>query len=477
MRVRKSTLVWVAAASLLLGLWVSQYVIDVSPILYIGCVGIVPLTKRGTIVSLVIISVCFVSLGLLRSEAWASSSSFVNQKVGSQVVVRGLVVTDTVFDDRRQLEFEIDDVVLIDDGQLINISGRMRIRGFGAPMVMRKDTVEITGKLQRGFGARVASMSFAHIEVTGRSTSQLEAFRRSFSARLFSGLSDEEASLALGILVGQRSSISEQNENNLRAVGLTHIIAVSGYNLSVLVRLARRRLGGLSKFQSTLMSILLVVLFVSIAGYSASIIRATWVIGLSLLAWYFGRSIRPIVLLMLSAAATAWFNPFYLWYDIGWWLSFAAFFGVLMIGPQLQQRIYAGKKPHFVMQLAIESFAASLMTAPLIMWIFERVSIVSLLANILVVPVIPLIMILSFIAGMMALVYSDFLITKLAFVLTSITLSYVLFISDKLAAIPFAEVKIGFSTTQMLLTYAIILVATFVLHKKTKLSEPYNLLE
>lgn len=470
-------MVWLGSGGILLGLWSAQYIDRISVWFYVVSLILLPVIRFRKFISVIGLLLCTFTLGVFRSQAWLSSHRAADRLIGQKVVVEGRVITDSIYDDRRQTEIEIDQVTIYIKDNTIKPKGKIRIRGFGAPLVLRHDIIRATGKLNSGFGTRIASMSFTSIEVLARSGSKLEEFRRSFSANLFSQLSDQDASLALGILVGQRSSITDQNQNNLRAAGLTHIIAVSGYNLSVLVRLVRRRLGRLSKFQAMVISVTLITLFIMIAGASASIVRAAWVIGLSLAAWYVGRTIRPIVLLMLSAAGSVWFNPDFIWYDIGWWLSFAAFFGVLMIGPQLQTRIFKNKKPNFLIQVAIESLAASLMTMPLIMWVFTRVSLVSLLANILVVPLIPIIMVLSFGAGIMIFISSKFLLTKLITAITGLLLSYILSISAWLASIPYSELIVSINTAQLLTIYLIIIVATWVLHQKTSLIKPYDLLE
>jgi len=77
-----------------------------------------------------------------------------------------------------------------------------------------------------------------------------------------------------------------------------------------------------------------------VAGTSASIVRAAVISVLTLAAWYYGRAIRPLLLLLLAAAVTAYANPVYLWADISWYLSFLAFFGILVLGPLVTSRLY-----------------------------------------------------------------------------------------------------------------------------------------
>ncbi|MGB4966830.1 MAG: ComEC/Rec2 family competence protein, partial [Candidatus Saccharimonadales bacterium] len=140
-------------------------------------------------------------------------------------------------------------------------------------------------------------------------------------------------------------------------------------------------------------------MFLLFTGASASIVRASIVSTLSLAAWYYGRRVRPLLLVLGPAALTAYANPVYVWSDIGWYLSFLAFFGILMIAPKVLELLYPGRQPPLLVQVAVETFAAELMTIPLILYIFGQVSFVGLLANVLVVSMIPLAMLLCLLAG------------------------------------------------------------------------------
>src|SRR5205807_2186671 len=104
---------------------------------------------------------------------------------------------------------------------------------------------------------------------------------------------------------------------------------VSGYNLTIIIRgLNRLKLG--SKYQRLILSLAFIAFFVLVTGFSASIVRAAIVSTLSLWAWFYGRKIRAVLLIAFTAALTGLINPFYIWGDLGWYLSFLAFFGVLI---------------------------------------------------------------------------------------------------------------------------------------------------
>ena len=109
-------------------------------------------------------------------------------------------------------------------------------------------------------------------------------------------LPEPNASFGLGILVGQRNNLPTELYQQMIMVGLVHIVAVSGYNLTILVR-AVGRLKLFSKYQQLILSLLVIAAFLLVTGFSASIVRAAIVSTLGLIAWFYGRKPQPIVIL------------------------------------------------------------------------------------------------------------------------------------------------------------------------------------
>src|SRR5690606_35008252 len=144
-----------------------------------------------------------------------------------------------------------------------------------------------------------------------------------------------------------------------------------------------------SKYQAFISSVVLIAGFIAITGASPAIVRAAVVTLLSLVAWYYGRRIHPVLVILLGAALTAGISPLYIWHDLGWWLSFLAFGGVLLIGALRTKRLFGDKKVPLLAQVAVETTSAQLMAVPLIMYVFGDFSVVALLANMAVVPLIP----------------------------------------------------------------------------------------
>jgi competence protein ComEC len=201
-------------------------------------------------------------------------------------------------------------------------------------------------------------------------------------------------------------------------------------------------------------------------GMSASIVRASIVSGLGIWAWYYGRAIKPVLLISFAAALTAGWSPLYLWGDIGWYLSFLAFFGVLVIAPLVTKRIYADREPRFLQAILIETTCAQVMTLPLILYIFQQVSFISLLANVLVIPLVPIAMLVSLMAGLAGM-WVPAIAGWFAWPAQMI-LTYMLDIAAMLSRVPHAVAKYALSLTALVFLYGVIVVVLLVMWRKIR---------
>lgn len=180
--------------------------------------------------------------------------------------------------------------------------------------------------------------------------------------------------------------------------------------------------------------------------------RAAIVTGFSLVAWYYGRTFLPLVLILLGAAITGYINPLYVWGDAGWYLSFLAFAGVLILAPLFVWRVYKNKKPNFLMMILIETLAAIVMTAPYIAWLFGKVSLIAPLANVIVGPLIPLSMLLVFAVGVIG-IFAPVLALWLA-VFPRAVLTFVVWVVERLSIVPGAQIEVTVSPATAAVLYA-----------------------
>ncbi len=225
------------------------------------------------------------------------------------------------------------------------------------------------------------------------------------------GLAEPQSSLLKAMLVGERPSEQFSLPDQLRRTGLSHIAVVSGMHLVILVQLVfslAKYLKAPASF-SALMALLVVVFFILLTGGRPSVLRAGLMAGFGLIGALFGRINHPGRGLVWAAVFLLLGNPLLLRWDIGFQLSFGAAWGLIHFSPWLKRWLFwlPGK---ITRELLSVSLAAQLMTAPLIAYYFQQVSLISPLANFLVVAFLPLV----FALGLLFLFSGGFALIGLA---------------------------------------------------------------
>ncbi len=464
-RFKRTTILTIFCGALLAGLAVGKNLQLPNQILFLSILFALFAAPKKHLIAIVVIGLCGFSIGMTRADSMQSSLVVYEELYGGTVSVIATSNSDAVYGKSGQLEFDAGSVKIISPQQAMP-PGEIKVQGFGANAINRGDEVRITGKMYPTGGSKQAKLNFAQLEVVNKNVSALEYGRKKFVAGMFSAVPEPQASFGLGLLIGQRSTLPDKLLDALSIAGLTHIIAVSGYNLTIIVRIMRRLLGKRSKYQSVVLSFALIGLFVYVTGFSASIVRAAVVSTLSLLAWYYGRSVKPMLILMISAALTAMWNPIYIWSDIGWYLSFFAFFGVLVLAPLVKQRIYGDKPQKLLGQVVLESISAQLMAAPLILFIFGEVSLIALVSNAIIVPLVPIAMLFSLVAGVAGAAVP--VVAGYFAVPATLVLTYMLDLVQIFARFPGALISANLKTHEMLYVYGLLVMFTVLLHYAVK---------
>jgi competence protein ComEC len=430
--------------------------------------------KYKNFTSLMTVIILGLGLGLWRGGEYMRNVYLFNSLNGQKIVIVAQAKTDAVYSTNSQIEFISSEAHLL-QGPIspTNLAGSFKVSGFGVPMVYRGDIVRASGKFYTTRGSNQGRISYAQLERLGSGQSVINNFTRKFNAGMQSALPEPQASFALGLLIGQRTTLPKQLTAELTAVGLVHIVAVSGYNLTIMVRgIGRLKLG--SKYQKLVASLSLIVGFVLVTGFSASIVRAAIVSILGLWAWYYGRKLKPFVLISFTAAITGLWNPFYVWSDLGWYMSFLAFFGVLVIAPLIIKRFFKSQ-PKILTIVLIETLSAEIMTLPLILMTFSQLSMVALLANVLVVPLVPLAMLFSAVAGLAG----AFLPATAGWIAlpARIVLTYMLDVIHILASIPSVLLHRSISLATMLVFYACVIAFVMTIYTHSKRHNTLNMLK
>ena len=252
----------------------------------------------------------------------------------------------------------------------------------------------------------------------------------------------DSGALGKGLILGGSEGFSREFVANLRQSGTSHLVAVSGYNVSIitvtLFGLIRKLLSRRLAITST---IVIVCFFCLLTGASASVVRAT-VMGLVfVLSKAAGRRTNLLNSLLVAGFLMVLLNPFILW-DIGFELSFAATFGMVFLAEPVinfvKRRDYLLAKD--LIQILIETFSAQLFTLPILLGYFSGVSLVAPLANLLILPFVPLAMFLVFISLIAGLIWFKFALLLSG--LTQVILDYFVFVINSFGRLSFSLIRI-----------------------------------
>jgi competence protein ComEC len=420
------------------------------------CVIAVVKYSRLTFGLLMCLSAIF---GVWRGEVTNLYRTPLGQHIGDTVTVVGTVTDDPGRTTKDQLSFTMQATQLGEQpiGQAVRVLTSYK-------SLHRGHRVVVTGKLKEGLGAVRIQFSFGQVTVLSTNISPLEKIRAKFFSGMRTAMPEPMSGFGLGLLVGVRALIDKPLQDTLSLVGLSHLVAVSGYNLTIIVQAVRRLLGVLSLFAMTALSLWLIFGFMLVAGFSASIVRAAMVAGLGMFISYYGYEGRPMTLIALPAFITVAVNPDYLLNDLGWQLSFLAFYGIMVLGPLVEQRWV--HKPNAVKSLFIEAMAAHIMTLPLIMWRFDQLSVVAPLSNMVVVPLVPLAMLLSFLSSIVGTVAPA--LAPWIGLPTSGLLAIMIGLTRWFATWPVASVNGHMTGLMAAISYALILIFIFLASRRVE---------
>jgi competence protein ComEC len=464
-----SWLIAILSLALLIGIFVARFV---QPTIFgsliwciAGVVLIVLALWRRYIFLISLLIVGGIIIGLWRGSIQNIELSNIEKLYNKSIIVTGSVREDVDTDTSGHLVIRLDKLTIKNK----SIAGMLWVSAKSDVDIKRSDHITIEGKVSPGFGSFAGTMYQARVTNVKRPQpgDVARVVRDWFADGVRRAILDPQASLGIGYLVGQKRALPADLVEALQIAGLTHVVVASGYNLTILVRLARRLFIKVSKYLAALSASLMIAGFVAVTGLSPSMSRAGLVAGLSLAAWYYGRRFHPLVLLSFAAAVTVVINPSYIWGDLGWQLSFAAFAGVMILAPLLQRFFFGDKKPGIVRQILGETISAVIVTAPVLVNAFGQFSNIAIIANLLILPFVPLAMLLTFIAGVGAL-----LIPPSATVVglpATLLLGYMTSVAQYLSHVSWAVTKLQISEIVVGFCYVILAAICVCLWRATKL--------
>jgi competence protein ComEC len=437
------------------------------------------------------------AIGLWRGTLTRVDLTAYHDWLGQTVLLRGTIKEDPDFGSAGSAQIKIINVEVISseasndltNDHFVKLPGQIWasvLMNDAMQNMKRSDQITVSGSLKPGFGTFPATISFGSIVAVEHSLTADPArdIRDAFGEKLRSVIPSPAADLGMGILAGQKAALPADLTAAFLAASLTHIVVASGYNLTILIRFTRRLFARISRFAALGFGGLLVFVFASITGFSPSMTRAGLVASLSLLVWYYGRKFHPVVLLSLVASITIAIDPTSLWGDAGWWMSFLSFVGVIILAPLLKSYFWGEKsekkakqkqpssknvdeKSHPLRQIFLETLSAQIMAAPIIALFMGQFSPYGIIANLLILWLLPFTMLATFIAGIGAFFLPHALAGIIAWPATQL-LKYIIAVANWIAGLPGASQTIQPNTPAIVIIFTIIFCVVLYLKRVTK---------
>ena len=289
-----------------------------------------------------------------------------------------------------------------------------------------------------------------------------------------------EASILEGIILGNKQIFSEEIKNNLSITGTSHIAAISGMNIVIISNIVMIFLIGLGfwRKQAFWITVMLIIAFIFMVGAPASAVRAG-IMGIILLyAKKIGRLGNITRIMVFAGAIMLIFNPLLLRYDIGFQLSFLAVLGLIYIKPifdRILEKILKKEQINNFLQIITTTISAQIAVLGVLIYNFGRISFISPIVNVLIVPFITLLTIIGiiFIGGAMISIWIGKILLWPAYLGTT----YVLRIIDWFAKIPWASKQISNVHWLWAIGYYILLVGIIGLYSRYQNRNKYLVLE
>ena len=495
---------------------VSQNIILIAVALSIGIIGVSAYHNTFSRAGILAGALLFVfALGIIRFNYVSLSKSILSQfsdieagsppssknsggaSRGVAVLLRGYIDDEPAYKNgKAQIIFRVKQIIL--RGEVFRVDERTIISANVFPKYQYGDFLEINGALKtpQNFDdfdyvnylkkeSVATTMSFPKIKTDGAVELGLfEKMKLGFYKKIFAvknkfelavsrSLAEPNASFVNGILLGSRQEIPEKLKEAFNKTGTSHILAVSGYNITIiaeavlwaLVWFFRRR-------KAFWLSAGLIIFFSIMTGASASVARAA-IMGLLLLfASGYGRLSDAKNSIVLAGAAMVFLNPMILIFDVSFQLSFMAVLGLAFVYPLLNYKTekiskIAGQIGEFVKSLKeiiLMTLSAQFFVFPLLVYYFKNLSLVSVVANVLVLPFVPAAMLLGFLFGLAGIIFVP-LGRIVGFAAWAIT-AYQIKVIEFFASLPFASVAVSFTSVTLIIIYPILFFGLWRMKKR-----------
>ena len=443
------------------------------------------------------------ALGILRYEIKDSYSldSNLENNLNKKVVVEGIIFDEPIVKESgTSLLVDFKNIIIASSS--ISVSGRGIIKTDVYPEFIYGDMVKVSGKLEKpeNYSSTITESSpsqmktqfdgvnfdyvsylgkdnifykidFAKTEFVSSSHGNfiktfLFKIKNNFIGNINKVISEPQSSLLSGILLGSRNSIDEKTSETFRIAGLSHLIALSGYNITIVSEAIMKMFSFLPRNYALSFGVFGVILFVLMSGSSSTAVRAGIMSLVVILANVTRRKYQVTRALIFAGFLMIIINPKILVFDISFQLSFLATVAIIYVSPILKEKFHFVIERFKIREMVSSTISAQILVLPLIIYKMGLLSFVLLPVNVLVLTFIPTIMLLGFLTGLFGFV-SLFLSIPFAWV-TWFLLSYIIKVSEFFAGLPFSHTEINFFPVVFLVVSYVIIIL-WILYEQNKI--------
>lgn len=469
----------------------SFFEISLSEILWIAMMAFVMAVvgrERSKLLFVSLAIFCF-SLGLLRTEwaSWYVINPYLESQIEKRVSVEGVIKREP--EDRSNathLHVKTDYgliLVMATLGEDWRYGDKVLVTGLlQKPEEFETDLGRVFNYpgylLAQGISYKI---SFAEVakkeESEGSTLALLYDFKRHFIASLERLIPEPQSGLGKGLLLGVKKALGKDLESVFRQTGIIHIVVLSGYNVMIVVTFILFILGSIfGRKLSTAFGIVSIVLFALLVGLGATVVRASLMASLLLVMGFTGRIYLALRGLFLAGLLMIIWNPYSLVFDIGFQLSFLATLGLILLSPYLSKQLIS--IPNFIgiREFLVATLATQLFVLPLLLYQIGEFSVVAVMVNVIVLPMVPVAMMLTFLTGLVGLV-SNTLALPFAYA-AHLSLAYIITIAEWFGGLPFAAFSVPpFSFWFVPVGYAAIAVLVWQLGRESDVLQDWEIAE
>jgi competence protein ComEC len=445
---------------------------------------------RQKILLIVLFLISFV-IGALRYEIkdYLPKDKNLENNLGNKAQLIGIVSDEpTQKENQTQIIVELKNIII--SRTTIPVYGKAMVSTDPNQNLKYGDRVQIEGKLKTPSNFVSTStnefnyvgyllkdeiqytIDFAKVDIQSRGNgnflkSILFDIKNSFTQNLNKNINEPESSLMSGILLGGKNALDKETSNTFRIAGLSHVVALSGYNITIVADSIMKILYFLPRLAGLFSGIFGIIIFVILSGGSSTAIRAAIMSIIVILSKITHRKYNIGRALMVAGLLMLFVNPKILVYDISFQLSFLATVAIIYLSPITYEKLKFVTEKFKLRETLASTLSAQLFVLPLIIYKMGLISFVGLPTNILILPIIPITMLFGFLTGIIGF-FSGIL--SLPFGLISYLLThYIIFVAKFFAGLPFSSVTvINFPLIFMVILYVLI---GFFIYKNREIGE------